>query len=70
MKTFKLQIEDLSSSCFEIEDKLPSFNSFSIANDEKQILRNELYRIRCKISALVRYAEMIDEHELLNESLV
>lgn len=56
----KDQVEELASACFDIEAQLPSFSMCDVL-DDKQKLRRKLYKIRCDIMALKRYAEMIDE---------
>lgn len=57
---FKDQIKHLSGECFKIEDQLPRFR-FSNELTAKQEFRRELYRIRCQISMLERYAKLVDE---------
>lgn len=60
MKTLKCQIQELSSSIFEIESQLPMFDTFG-DNSNEQEFRRELYRFRIECSRLQNYAELIDE---------
>lgn len=59
MKPFKVQIADLSTACFDIEKQLPMFG-FSNNGNEME-LRRSLYRIRCDLNSLTRYAEITDD---------
>lgn len=61
MKTFVQQIEELSSACFAIEKQLPIFHFTTVDTlSDEQYLRKELYRIRCDIATLKRWAQMAD----------
>lgn len=62
----KEQIEALSDSCFDIEKSLKLFQTFGVDSGE-QNLRRCLFKIRCDIGALHRYAEMVDEERDINE---
>lgn len=63
---FKDKIKKLSEQCFCIEHSLELFN-FNHPDNDEQYLRRELYKIRCDILSLVRYAEMVDEAREKNE---
>lgn len=65
MKSIKVQIEDLMTSCFEIESQLKNFDNSELAtNSTEQWLRNDLYAIRCKMGTLIHYADKIDKDKL------
>ena len=68
--SYKNKIKELAASCFAIEDTLtiyldvdkPTFESHSSVD-----LRKSLYKIRCDIMNLQRYAEIVDEWKRQNE---